>query len=161
MSQVSLFHDFCPCGCFDSFDHQEVSLVKEFEYWFLILNHQQGFLGRSILILKSHKTDEIELLQEEVLEKHHIYCLWRKAINQAFKPDKINQSQLGNEEHLHGGHLHWHWIPRYRRPMCFEGVTFLHDTLQTQKLNYSRIVDRTVHSVDIRIKIRDVFKKYV
>ena len=119
MSESSLFHGFCPCGCFDSFDHQAESLVREFKHWFLITNHQQGFLGRCLLILKNHKDDEFGLTQEEVLEKHRIYCLWRMAVALTFKPDKVNQAQLGNEEFLHGGHLHWHFVPRYRRPISF------------------------------------------
>lgn len=158
---MSLFHKFCPCGCFDSFDHQEMSLLKEFQYWFLILNHQQGFLGRSILILKSHKADEAELTPQEVMEKHTIYCLWRKAIKEAFNPDKINQAQLGNEEHSHQGHLHWHWVSRYRRPISFAGVEFPNDTPESQKLNYSRIADRTVYPLELRVKIREELAKHL
>ena len=160
-NQDNLFQKLCPCGCFNSFKNQEVDFIKEYEHWFLILNHEQGFLGRSILILKNHKTDERELTNEEALEKHTLYCLWREAITKAFNPDKINQAQLGNEEHVHNGHLHWHFVPRYRRPIYFFGLEFQSDTPETQKLIFSSVRDKTIHSTELRIKIKEELLKYL
>jgi len=152
---INMYGLMSPCGCFSSFKEQEVDFLKEFKYWFLGLNWEQGFLGRTILFLKSHKTDEAELTDEEVLEKHKIYCLWRGALELAFAPDKINQAQLGNEEHIHKGHLHWHLVPRYRRPVTFAGVKFRHDTSDMQKLNYSRVAQRGICPKEIRQKIKE------
>jgi len=167
----NIYESMAPCRCFSSFKDQEIDFLsagggsanggKEFKYWFLGLNWEQGFLGRTILFLKAHKTDEMELTEEEVLEKHEIYCMWRKAISQAFAPDKINQAQLGNEEHIHKGHLHWHFVPRYRRPVTFAGVEFQHDTPETQKLNYSRIAKRGICPKEIRQKIKEEILKYL
>lgn len=149
------------CGCFDKFQNQETDFIKEFKYWFLALNWQQGFLGRSLLLLKEHKTDEVELTDEEVLEKHEIYCMWRKAVEKAFNPDKINQSQLGNEEFLHKGHLHWHFVPRYRKPIFFAGTEFQSDNTETQKVIYSDIHKKVIHPVDVRQKIKEEILKYL
>ena len=151
----------CPCGCFDSFQDQEIDFIKEFKHWLLVLNWEQGFLGRCSLILKAHKVDEEELADEEVLEKHRIYCLWRKAIAKAFNPDKINQAQLGNEEHIHKGHLHWHFVPRYRRPIQFAGMEFQSDTPETQKLTYALVHKRKVYPPEIRRKIKEELLKYL
>lgn len=156
-----LYNKICPCGCFDSFADQEVDFIKEFKYWFLVLNWQQGFLGRCALILKAHKIDEVELTDEEVLEKHKIYCLWREAVTKAFNPDKINQAQLGNEEHVHKGHLHWHFVPRYRRPIHFVGIAFQYDTPETQKLSYGEVHKKIVHPVEVRQKIKEELLKYL
>ncbi len=57
-NETSLYNKFCPCGCFNSFDNQEISFIKEYKHWFLVLNWQQNFLGRTLLILKAHKTVE-------------------------------------------------------------------------------------------------------
>lgn len=159
--QKNPFSELCSCGCFNSFENQEISFVKDFDHWFLILNHQQGFLGRVLLILKEHKTDEIELTEEEVLEKHKIYCLWREAVTKAFKPDKINQAQLGNEEHVHKGHLHWHFVPRYRRPIFFAGVELQSDTSETQKGNFAFTDKRIIHPPKLRVKIKEELLKYL
>jgi len=160
-SQDKIFQNLCPCGCFNSFKNQDVDFIKEYDHWFLILNHEQGFLGRCILILKNHKIDEIEVTDEEALEKHTIYCLWRNAIKKAFSPDKINQAQLGNEEHVHKGHLHWHFVPRYRRPIHFTGREFQSDTPETQKVIWTAIHKRMIYPTELREKIKEELLKYL
>ena len=160
-NQNNMFKKLCPCDCFSSFKNQDIDFIKDFKYWFLVLDYKQGFLGRSLLILKNHKTDEIELTEKEALEKYKIYCLWKKAVTKAFNPDKINQAQLGNEEHIHRGHLHWHFIPRYRRPIYFNSVEFQSDTVDTQKLIFSAFYDKTVHPPKLRAKIKEELLKYL
>ena len=155
----TLYRSMAPCGCFDKFQNQDTDFIKDFKYWFLSLNWEQGFLGRSILFLKAHKVDEIELTDEEAAEKHAIYCLWRKAVTKAFNPDKINQAQLGNEEFLHKGHLHWHFVPRYRRPITFAGSSFQSDDEQTKKVIYSDMHKRTVYPINVRKKIKEELLK--
>ena len=142
-----IYKTMAPCGCFNKFQNQDVDFIKEFKYWFLALNWEQGFLGRSLLFLKAHKVDEVELTDEEALEKHKIYCMWREAITKAFNPDKINQAQLGNEEYLHKGHIHWHFVPRYRRPIMFARTTFQSDDEKSQRVIYSDVHKRIVYPV--------------
>ena len=157
----TLYTTMAPCGCFDSFKNQEVDFLKEYAYWFLALNWEQGFLGRSILFLKAHKMDEVEVTDSEALEKHQIYCQWRNAITKAFNPDKINQAQLGNEEFLHKGLIHWHFVPRYRRHITFAGASFQSDDAESQKVIYSDIHKRIVYPVEVRQKIKEKFLKYL
>ena len=155
----TLYGTMAPCGCFNAFQNQDIDFIKEFRYWFLALNWQQGFLGRSLLFLKAHKVDEMELTDEEAAEKHAIYCMWRKAVTRAFSPDKINQAQLGNEEFLHNGHVHWHFVPRYRRPITFAGASFQSDDAETQKVIYSDIHKRIVYPAEVRQKIKEELLK--
>lgn len=157
--KYNLYATMAPCGCLCSFEDKD--FLKEFTYWFLALNWEQGFLGRSLLFLKAHKTDEIELTDAEVLEKHEIYCFWRMAVTKAFNPDKINQAQLGNEEYLHNGHLHWHFVPRYRRPIYFFNTEFQSDNEETKKLSYGLVHKRIVHPKAIRQKIKEEILKYL
>jgi len=161
MIKEKLFSEFCPCGCFNDFKNQEIDFIKDFKYWFLVLNHQQGFLGRCLLILKEHKTDEIELTDEEVLEKHQIYCLWRMAVEKAFHLDKVNQAQLGNEEHIHKGHIHWHFVPRYRRPINFSGTDFQWDDDESRKKDFSTVHKRITHAPELRKVIKEEILKYL
>lgn len=156
-----LYNKLCSCGCFSSFNDQKVDFIKEFDHWFLALNWQQNFLGRTLLILKKHKIDEVELTDEEMIEKHKIYCLWKKAIDQAFGSDKINQAQLGNEEHVHRGHLHWHFVPRYRRPISFAGVEFQSDDAESQKVSYATVDKHIIYPVEVRQKIKEELLKWL
>lgn len=156
-----LYSTFAPCGCFATFGNQKADFIKEYRYWFLTLNQKQEFLGRSLLILKEHKTDESELTEKEALEKYHIYCAWRKAIDRAFKPDKVNQALSGNEEALHHGHLHWHFIPRYRRPISFANQRFFNDTPETQSLPIRSVETEIVYSPNTRELIKKELLRYL
>lgn len=155
------YNTFAPCGCFSAFENQEIDFLKEYKHWFLVLNRKQSFLGRSLLMLKSHKADEIELTDEEVMEKHLIYCQWRMAVGKAFGSDKINQALSGNEEGFHRGHLHWHFIPRYRRPIFFEGKSFSFDTPETQSLPVAKIDTKIKTEVSTREKIKQALLKFL
>lgn len=154
---VSLYDSFAPCGCLSSFSDQETSFLKEYEHWFLALNRNQSFLGRSLLFLKRHALDEVELNKNEIIEKHRAYVDWHRATKEAFHPDKINQALSGNDEKLHNGHLHWHFVPRYRRPVFFEGQSFFSDSLDTQSLPLGKIdarisaVPETLSSIKVEL----------
>ena len=158
---VPLYNSLAPCGCFSGFKDQDSDFLKDYTYWFLALNWEQGFLGRSILFLKRHAIDEVELSEKEVLEKHHVYVKWHEAVTRAFHPDKINQAQLGNEEYLHKGHIHWHFVPRYRRPVTFCGADFQSDNSESQKRIYSDIHKRVVYPVEIRKRIKEQLLRYL
>ncbi len=157
----SLYDSFASCGCFTTFKNQKTDFIKEYRYWFLTLNQKQEFLGRSLLILKEHKIDESELTEKQMLEKYHIYCAWKKAIDHAFMPDKINQALSGNEETLHHGHLHWHFIPRYRRLISFAGQHFFNDTLETQSLPIRSIKTKIVCLPHTRALIKKELLRYL
>ena len=158
---VSLYDQLAPCGCLSAFKDQETDFLKEYKHWFLALNWGQSFLGRSLLFLKRHAVDESELTEDEVLGKHHAYLEWHQAVMAAFHPDKINQAQLGNEEFLHKGHVHWHFVPRYRRPISFAGLEFQSDDIESQKCIYSDVHRRIVHPVEVRRKIKENLLQYL
>lgn len=149
-----------PCGCFDGFKNQEADFIREFGPWVLALNWQQNFLGRTLLLLKNHKTDLSELDTNELLLFLSAYRHWKAVMDAAFGPDKYNVTLLGNEEHVHGGHLHWHFVPRYRRPIGFAGEQFQSDTPETQSKNYSRVDQKRVYPVRIRRKIKQEILKH-
>lgn len=143
-----------PCGCFDRFKDQDTDFMFDFGPWILALNHQQNFLGRTLCILKEHVVGLEELDPHELVLFLSAFRHWKAAMDSAFGPDKYNIALLGNEEHVHGGHLHWHFVPRYRRPVEFAGETFQHDVPETQRLNYSRIDQKKVYPPAVRRRIK-------
>lgn len=147
------------CGCFEAFKEQEVDFIMEFGPWVLALNHQQNFLGRTLAILKTHKTDFGELDPHELILLLSAYRHWKAAVDKAFGPDKINIALLGNEEQVHRGHVHFHFVPRYRRPIEFAGETFQYDTPETQSKNYSRVDQKRVYTPKIRRRIKQEILK--
>jgi len=126
----------------------------EFGPWVLVLNRQQNFLGRTLAILKQHRTDFGEIEPHELILLLSAYRHWKAARDRAFSPDKYNIALLGNEEYLHCGYVHWHFVPRYRRPISFAGETFQHDTPETATKNYSRVDRKQVYPAKNPPKIK-------
>jgi len=52
-------------------------------------------------------------------------------------------------------------VPRYRKPIEFEGVKFQRDTPETQKLSYSRLPKSIIHPPELRKKIKEELLKYL
>jgi diadenosine tetraphosphate (Ap4A) HIT family hydrolase len=100
-------------------------LLFEGEHWSVFLYRNQGYLGRSVVYLKTRAIeDPLDLTEAEREE------LWTEilpkltgALNAAFQPDRINYAHLANRLH----HVHWHIVPRYEqnRKREFAGHTFV------------------------------------
>ncbi|MBY3150875.1 HIT family protein [Rhizobium laguerreae] len=83
--------------------------IGETRLSYLILNFDQSYLGRSILVPKN-ETPDLESLEEGavgplMLEVAQI----GRHIKTEFKADRMNYASLGNVV----AQLHWHLIPRY------------------------------------------------
>ncbi len=91
-------------------------LIHEFKNSFLVLGEQQFHAGYCVLFLKDHfreMTDlsfslQVELLQEMMQSS--------QAIQDAYRPTKMNLCSLGNVVE----HLHWHFFPRYETDPHFK-----------------------------------------
>ena len=84
------------------------------------LNPHQQNLGRTVVVCKRHATELWQLEEQERTEFFKDMVTVARALNIAFKPDKMNYALLGNM----WPHLHWHLIPRYKnepawgQPIC-------------------------------------------
>ncbi len=96
-------------------------LVKEYKYWDVYVNQNQGYLGRCIIWCKRETAlDLIHATKAEQNEFFHILKRLVKATTNAFHSDWYNYAFLGNETR----HLHCHFIPRYSSPRTFQGMIF-------------------------------------
>ena len=100
-------------------------IIKDYKYWALMVHSNQQYLGRCVVWCKREEAldlpDANEAEQKEFFE---ILKELKVILAKVFQPDVLNYSFLGNRTH----HLHCHVIPRYSKPVVFEGVTFV-DTL--------------------------------
>jgi diadenosine tetraphosphate (Ap4A) HIT family hydrolase len=103
--------------------NQSKHRVYEGEYWNVIMSYNQGYLGRSIVYLKSRIiADTLALTAEEHSELwDSILPRLTKALKDAFGADRINYAHLANHEK----HVHWHVVPRYDSPVEFGGIEFV------------------------------------
>lgn len=87
----------------------EPGFIEEFRYSFFLLGDHQYFEGYSMVILKDHVRDMMDLsarLQIEVMQE---VMFASRALQLTFQPWKLNHASLGNQ----ATHIHWHIFPRY------------------------------------------------
>jgi diadenosine tetraphosphate (Ap4A) HIT family hydrolase len=83
--------------------------LAELDESFVILAYDQFYPGYSILVLKDHEEQLVELSAERQAR------LWRDvarvagALKRVLNPARINYECLGNMVN----HIHWHVVPRY------------------------------------------------
>ena len=94
--------------------------IAESDYWTLILNHNQRFLGACFWVLRRHIESVVELTPAEWADLHPQIIRATQALVQHFKPDHFNNVFLQNQDR----HVHMHIFPRYAQSRVFAGITF-------------------------------------
>lgn len=122
--------------CNDEFEHAS---IKKYNYWDLqLFINDQYYIGRSVAILKSrHINNMLDLNIKERIELFDFVLKdINKALNSVFVPDLYNYTDEGNDCE----HLHIHIIPRYNKPVKFDGEAYIDEYWgQTYSQNYSKI----------------------
>jgi diadenosine tetraphosphate (Ap4A) HIT family hydrolase len=84
-------------------------LVIELPHSAVLLGHWQAYHGYCIVVARRHCREIFELDPVERRSYFEEMCLVARAINECFRPHKLNYELLGNQV----PHLHWHLFPRY------------------------------------------------
>jgi len=88
----------------------ETDLVWSFPHSVALLGTHQFYRGYCVLIARRHAT-ELSGLPDEVRRAYlDEMCLLARAIEDCYRPHKLNYELLGNQV----PHLHWHLFPRYK-----------------------------------------------
>jgi diadenosine tetraphosphate (Ap4A) HIT family hydrolase len=122
-------------GC-DNFHIDPRDLVGTWEHWHVVINHNQNYLGKVMLVLRRHATDVTALTSDEQAELWRLLSQAKTALLGAFQPDHYNYAFLMNMD----AHVHMHVIPRYAQPRVFAGTTFADGRLGEHYDLGSRIV---------------------
>ena len=83
-------------------------MIYEFKHSFLMLGEHQFFPGYSVLVAKNHYREMTDVPAPVNHELFDEMMQASKAIDQVFKPKKMNMCSLGNRV----DHVHWHFFPR-------------------------------------------------
>jgi diadenosine tetraphosphate (Ap4A) HIT family hydrolase len=102
----------------------EKFVLRKYQYWTLYLSDNQSHFGRAYAWLTSRHWDLhplFDLTPSELAELMHILREYSLAVGLVmnYVPELINCEWLGNEFHLHRGHGHMHFIPRYAKQVSF------------------------------------------
>ncbi|MBV9125759.1 MAG: HIT family protein [Planctomycetes bacterium] len=84
-------------------------VVWQFPYSVALLGSWQYYLGYCLLVSRPHATELSQLSPEERRGYLEEMCRLARAIEECFRPGKLNYELLGNQV----GHLHWHLFPRF------------------------------------------------
>jgi len=106
-------------GC-DNFQIDPRDLVGTWDHWHVVVNWNQNYLGKVMLVLRRHATDVTALTANEQAELWRLLGDVKTALLGAFQPDHINYAFLMNQD----AHVHMHLIPRYAQRRVFGGTTF-------------------------------------
>ncbi len=85
------------------------TLIREYEYWVVLLREQQVTLGSLVLCAKSEATAFSALSSDAFSEMGIVICDIERALKAAFEYNKINYLMLMMVD----PNVHFHVIPRY------------------------------------------------
>lgn len=107
--------------------HNYGDLIFETKYWLILLAPDQKNLGTCVVALKREEGNITGLKDEEWMDFSYVVKILQSALKKAFNTTMFNWGCLMNSAYLKDHpdpHVHWHFIPRYREKVEFEGVTF-------------------------------------
>lgn len=102
-------------------------LLLETEYWTTFLAPNQSNIGTCVIALKRRCGTLKCLKDEEWLDFGRLVKILESSLEKAFRPVMFNWGALMNADYLVENpdpHVHWHFIPRYKEKIQFEGLTF-------------------------------------
>jgi diadenosine tetraphosphate (Ap4A) HIT family hydrolase len=100
----------CPfCRKLASLDElPDEDMVWQFPHSVALLGPWQFYHGYCLLVARTHATELSRLDEGERRAYLDEMCLLARAVEETFRPHKLNYELLGN----HVPHLHWHVFPR-------------------------------------------------
>ena len=107
------------CDIFEKFNVDN-NLVKEYEYWQLLVKKNQGYFGSCVAITKKHHELLGDLSPEEMVEYQLVAHEVETALKKAFNYDGIHHCLLMKKDK----HTHFHIVPRFIADKTFAGTTW-------------------------------------
>lgn len=107
--------------------HNYGDVIVETDHWFILLAPDQKNLGTCVVALNRYERDLAGLKDEEWEEFSKIVKSMQSAYKKVFNATMFNWGCLLNSSYLKdppNPHVHWHFIPRYKQKVEFEGLTF-------------------------------------
>jgi diadenosine tetraphosphate (Ap4A) HIT family hydrolase len=89
-------------------------------FWRAVLNRNQNLLGKTMLVLRRHATEVVDLSPDEWIDLHEQMRETASRIEAAFAPERFNYAFLQNVDR----HMHLHVIPRYSSTRGVGGERF-------------------------------------
>ena len=130
-------------------------VVWQFPRSIAFLGPWEYYTGYCILVSRHHASELGQLTDEHRRGYLDEMCLLARAIEECFRPHKLNYELLGNQV----PHLHWHLFPRSAddpdrlRPVWFALDRAEHDPDERRRLQTGR-ADRATTGAAIRARLQ-------
>lgn len=124
------------CGIFEKFDLQN-NLIKEYQYWYLLLRKKQKNIGSCVVILKEHAFPLQQVSTEAMAEYATISQDVEQSLEKSFGTYLVHHLCLMFVDK----HVHFHLLPRYKQTVSFENQ----DWIDNQSPNPLEQVDRELN----------------
>jgi diadenosine tetraphosphate (Ap4A) HIT family hydrolase len=127
----------CPfCRTLATLRTRPEKVVWQFPQSLALLGSWQYYQGYCVLVARRHARELSELASTECRAYLDEMCLLARAIQQAFRPHKLNYELLGNQV----PHLHWHLFPRSAEdPDRLRPVWFALDRAEREQVEAGRL----------------------
>ncbi len=123
--------------------------ICELETSKVYLFKEQSHKGRVIVAHKKHVGDLNELTSEERAAYFEDVALAARALQAAFKPNKVNYGAYGDTGH----HLHFHLVPKYADEYEWGGVFAMNpERVYLSDEEYKQLVDIIKGKIEEQLK---------
>jgi diadenosine tetraphosphate (Ap4A) HIT family hydrolase len=95
----------------------ELTFIKEFKYWLVLLRKKQETLGSVVIILKNKKESIADVKPEEFSEFPAVVKWFESSIKETFGAEKFNYLAAMMKDN----YVHFHGFPRYSKVIKFSG----------------------------------------
>lgn len=102
-------------------------IIDETALWEIYLAPSQRYLGTCVVALKRHCRDLSQVEDKEWVDFAIVVRKLEKSLDQSFHPTLFNWSCFKNSvfrSENPNPNIHWHFIPRYKDLVNFEGTIF-------------------------------------
>ena len=146
-------------GTFINMGSESSSFIFQTPNWKVVLNDNQKYLGRLVIILNRPCGDLAEVTEPEMLDFLHIVKITETALTQVFAATMFNWAcamNLAYRETPPNPQVHWHCIPRYDHPVKFADQVFTDAEFGSRNANEVENVSPEVFS-KIALALRERF----
>lgn len=112
--------EYCQTGIYGD-------LIEETSYWMIFLAPSQRYLGTCVVALKRRCSDLSGVTDSEWNDFRLLVRKLEHSLTESFHADLYNWSCFKNASFRSSEpnpEIHWHFVPRYRDEIEFEGLIF-------------------------------------
>ena len=99
----------------------KTNVLKEFNYWIVVIREKQVTLGDAVIILKRNIPSLAEMTPEEASEFPIVVKWYEEKIQSLYPAEKFNYVAAMMKDNF----VHFHAFPRYSKAIMWYGISWV------------------------------------